>query len=602
MPEPFPSPPSPSFPLSLSNTSRHLRAPSPIASATIALLEEEPLHSTDELILLLESWLKHLGWLWIIEYLSQPACAPDLERLLFRWILDGERELSVGTWAYLGSTFQHGFAERGWLPKQRVLLHFSYGSPHDTNSPLSRLLRYRNSFAHGSFAAVLQDILEHRNVLWSLIAPMEELSACPLIAWDTHSQRWCTIDGLCAPVDAPPPTETGQQQIRIRLAQNEFIDVTDFFRVSLSPAPAPSTQIRATLAYTSLKKASREERIRLLSRHQPTANHLRQFQDLREGLLDFESELAKEPLPHMETKQRTALLATIQQALLAPSPRRPRMVTIMGYPGSGKSGILGQASQLFQGFDHICMYSLRFDDLTSSSVTFARFLLRKWATWYNKPEWLHRNKPILQRIQHALQTIQSSPAKILIGIDQFHLAYRAYEHEEMSIAELVSNELDQIPGDRIAFLMTARPGYREDMLGDEVFSLPIAEDTRSEKYHRYLQEIGLNKRHSILGISPREVHFRNLLLYLLANAPRALNAFEMCDVLAKFATQFPQFIQQSEIFTPRVERALWELRPLLTWERKQIERQEQTYYKPFCQHFREWCAKELFPFENGDNV
>lgn len=189
-----------SFPTDTGPDSLHWQATAPIAYSTIEMLREPLVNSADEMVYLLEVCLRHLGWLWLSEYVQGQHHDPSLDQLLFQHIGQNDREPSVGTWAYLGSRISHAFRQHGWSVSVPPLAAFVYGDPRDPQTHLSKLLTYRNHFAHGSFDTHIQDILEHREYLWQLLGPMQPLFCQhPIVFWDAADGLWRRANGHGSP-------------------------------------------------------------------------------------------------------------------------------------------------------------------------------------------------------------------------------------------------------------------------------------------------------------------------------------------------------------------------------------------------------------------
>lgn len=577
------------FPVDVSDKALFWHAPAPIAEATKAMLEEELINSTDELIYLLEEWLRLLGWLWIAEYIQSPLHNPRVEQLLFQWLVEGRRELSVGAWAYLGSTLSHLFESEHVPTKVRALQAFDYGDPNEPTTPLSRLLRYRNSFAHGSFAAVVQDILEHRRLLWGLLEQMEQLRHHPLIYWDTERESWWKANGKWEPFQdtgsLPTPSYPAQVWMLSSSEDETHLDLSHMVQID------PKAR---GIRYFSLQKESLERRRAFFFKREALKAHLERYEAMRQGELSFEESWSGEALPDLPEEQRNALFEKIEDLFVQYASKGP-ILTILGYPGSGKSGLLLEASKRLSHFDVTFLYRINHGDLTASASTCVRYFVRQFAQWLDEPQWLTKaeeQETPFEAFEQLLQLAWERGHRVLLGIDQFHLAYQPYQNEEQSLAQWIAS-LGHISNPGLGMLLTARPGYRDDLLGDGFIRLPISEYAKQEKYQGLLEELGLELRESSKKLTQEQVRFRRTLLFLLSAAPRPLTVFELCEVLERLWQQQPTLFRQRLIFTPQVERAVWELRPILRWESQEFEGEELRSYAPFCENFRRWLVEKL---------
>lgn len=591
------------FPIDTSPSAQHWQLPFPLASATQAMLTEELMNSSDELIFLLEVWLKHMGWLWVAEYFNAPEREPSLERVLFQWIAEGKRELSTGAWAYLGSKMAHLFSKRTWPIRNTALQAIQYGHPNDPETLLSKLIRYRNHFAHGSFSDAIDNILRHRKWLWQWLSPVQEqLILNPIYicnpqtgAWHKANAFWEEVEQL--PSDVPEHWTAFSMHPSGCVTQTSPLFAMNASTNQKSHAP-PAHEVMHTLytwSYFSIRKAGHQKRTALFSLHPAISEHLAIYEGMRQGLIDFSNSWENEPLPDIQESALQTCIQSIRSSLNTPDEERPRIVTLLGYPGSGKTGILARSTQFFPHFDAHFLYRIQYGNSTASLITCARYFIRQISAFLDEKEWLRRckDKEVIQTFRELLEYVAQRKVRIFIGIDQIHLGYTPYTGEKQSIADFFASIVAS--SNDLSFFFTARPGYRDGLLGDQEIHLPVTEHTQHSKYESLLHELGLDTYESSTGLTAQEVHFRTLLLFLLASAPRALTVFELCDVLEQTHRQFPHWLQQKDIFTPHVERALWELRPLLQWEKQPHAYQESTLFKPYCTHFAHWLRTECQP-------
>jgi hypothetical protein len=169
----------------LLESARTARLPTPLAHAA-RVLERETLrcgeHTTaDEVVGAIEALFSLVGRLWVAEYLAAGAPDASANRMLYdRVVTSGGRVLG-GTWIGIGRTLRAVFLRRGLRPVAKGLLELDFGGPGDESNPVARLSAYRNSFAHGSFQSVVGDIRAHRGLLSSVIARLPFLEEQPFV-------------------------------------------------------------------------------------------------------------------------------------------------------------------------------------------------------------------------------------------------------------------------------------------------------------------------------------------------------------------------------------------------------------------------------------
>ena len=582
--------PSPdSFPTFHNQPSPYKKLPAPLAHATFALLEESLINSADELIYLLESWLTYLGWSWIAEYTHHPEAHDEaLDLLLFQQLLESRRSPSVGTWAYIGSSIARTFRQHNWSLQQQPLALFAYGTPGDKTSTLSRLLAYRNNFAHGSFSAVIQDILTHRAMLWELVEPLILPPFPPLVFWDPEQGQWrnADYDATIYPQDIEfdkPPTPYQTLQ---RTTNGQWLDLTHMYHIQ------NDEETGLSLHPIALQSATHEERRAIFETNPRVYKHLQAYEDKRQGTLSF-------PPPDsvdcpLSLSQRTTYQERLRNALQQEGKNKPNFVLLLGYPGSGKTHFLTDKDFL-SSWDHVIPYRITHKSITTSSTTFARYLVRKLHQIFELPPpsfTSQTTEELFEQLNTLLQKMGTSGQTLLITIDRFHEAYTPYREESHRLYDLLVY-LHDIPGQNVQFLLAARPGYRDDLLRDHQLELPTAEYEAKERYHELLEDLGFTDTED----SPHtkeESHFRKCILHLLGKHNQPMTVFEMCDALRSYKEEHPDAFASSLLFTPHVERALWELRPTLRWGRyKNGPHESEKHFTCFCQAFAQWAQETL---------
>ncbi len=632
------SPTQESFPLHTQKDSAYWRIPAPLAYSTIEMLREPLINSADELILLLEAWLRHLGWLWIAEYLHGSEQDHALDRMLFRTFLEGQRELTVGNWAYIGSRISHLYRRNQWQVQIHPLLSFTYGDPRDKRSPLSQLLRYRNSFAHGSFDAQEQDILTHRSLLWSLLAPIQPLlEECPIVFWDPKHNGVRAADGSWSP--RPEFLLPKQEAYLPYMMCSPTLNapLAPFLHIRCIEAGESEHHIYAHLPdvppwylqYTSLHQLPDTARRLLFQGNPKVAQHREEYQQQRLGSIDLQPEWDKIRPPTMPKEDFQTLHQQLKTALDNTRDNQPNFVLLSGYPGSGKSIFVAQATQYFTGFDRVITYRLEPQSPTLSATTFLRYMLRELGshgsriTGHGSGIMRHELREgsvqrsgdekspsegislkqlsldeLREEFYQQLHQLRHQKCRLLLAIDQFHLAYHPYREETLSICDVLSH-IDGVSSQYMGVLLAARLGYRDNLLHDTQITIPPQDYPLQEKYDLMLEELGLHfvdfPDPDTIDLSEEERIFRRMLLFVLSTAPKPLTAFEARNALEDLLKQKPSLFPTNFLFSPRIARTLWDLRPVLLWESSQDTHNTDKTFTPFCKSFGTWLAENLAP-------
>lgn len=594
----------PTFPDDTSEASIYWDAPAPLAYSTIEMLREPNYNSADELLYLLEAWLRHLGWLWLAEYLNGEDHDPEVDRILFRYILQGKRRLSVGTWAYIGSRLSLLFQQKGWVIQLPHLQRFNYGDPQDSQSALSQLLRYRNNFAHGSFDARLEDILHQRSLLWSLLEPMQSLlTENSLVFWDPEAGAARNANGhwsLQPEVTLPPEPyqlyalRTGKPPVplspMLRVSRKEPGDTRHHLYSHLKEVPGWH------LHYFDLQRSPHEERRLLFQRNPAVQKSLTTHQRILQGLFDFQPIWDAAQWPESQKNALNSLQAKLQTDLEQTQSNRPNFVQVVGYPGTGKTYLVGNAHQWTSGYHHCVRYRLMLGSPLLSPTTLLRYILRHV---------LPNNASLGQLPHDELETLwrewlgklEEHQERMLLAVDQFQLAYRTYQDETLSLYEWLT-DLEGSTTQQLSVLLTSRIGYRDDLLHDTLVTLPLADVPLGERYMTSLQELGLLEQAfptpDTPPRSPEEQRFACALLYVVSATEQPLTVMEAREALSTHQKKHPHLFPSHYVFAPRVAHTLRELRPLLRWDHERTIGQERKY-EPFSSSLRTWLCDNLKP-------
>lgn len=613
-----------SFPEDTSPDSIHWQAPAPIAYSIMEMLREPVFNSADEMYYLLEVCLRHVGWLWFMEYVHAPfhqaKLDRKLDRALFASFLDNQREPSVGTWAYLGSRISHGFRQHTWPVGVQPLTAFVYGDPRDTQSHLSRLLSSRNHFAHSSFDTQLRDVVELRTILWQLLAPMYPLfTQHPILFWDPESCVWRKANGHWSEdmgVDIADP-----------VAYCPYMICTDGTWRSLHPwlqierlhesnwMQRMYTHVNCNhpwvLRYFHLKKSSTLEKRQLFAPNPWLFQHLQHYEQEQQGSIDFQPVWSD----HASTlPAREEVLPKLQRALMRRQKHQPHFVWLQGYPGSGKTAWIAQAPEVFKKFFAIIRYQIRPNHLTLSPITFLRYvLLQLHAHLPMKTLWPealvpHNTFPEIlahcswQELDsyflHLLHTLKTHRKRLLLCVDQFHWAKHLYRDETIHLYDRIS-QWKGVAYQNLRILLTGRSGYAENMIYDEVVILPTRSVFSGDEFALWLSDLGIHPHDFPEPDDPswdQEVQaFRRSILFVLSQSSQALSSWDIRDRLAEVLQQHPDLFSPPFLFTPQIEWNLRNMRSYLSIEYvANTEGMMIAHYRLFHASWQDWLRHRLW--------
>jgi hypothetical protein len=128
--------------------------------------------SAPETVALIEVTFRYLGSLWVAEYVHAGAFEPRVNRYLFDSLA---RPILTGHWVMLGAWLRALFLERRLEPVVEGLAAIEFGEPADEAHPVSRLLTFRNHFAHGSFVASPEETARNHARLAQLLSAVPGL-------------------------------------------------------------------------------------------------------------------------------------------------------------------------------------------------------------------------------------------------------------------------------------------------------------------------------------------------------------------------------------------------------------------------------------------
>ena len=163
-------------------------------------------------------------------------------------------------------------------------------------------------------------------------------------------------------------------------------------------------------------------------------------------------------------------------------------------------------------------------------------------------------------LQTACDALSESEKQVVLGIEGLHLGTNAYRGESITVREVY----EALAGTPVHVVATTVPGGLERPLFDRKVQVPVTEAPDTGQVGHWVARLCHNQP------------LRGRVLRALVEADEPLHLFTLCDAIEKGA--------EGAVFEPAVERALWDLRPLLSWNRAEVELEEGV-----CERVRLWA-------------
>jgi hypothetical protein len=506
------------------------RLPTPLARAiqTLAMeTAENGVHTTaDELSAAIEAFFVAIGRIWVAEYLAIGAPDAAINRLLHERLATG-RPVLVGQWIGLSRQLRAVFEASDLPTVTRGLRAFDLGTIGDDRHRVARLSHYRNSFAHGSFHALTDDIVAHRELLGEAMAALPFLTSQPILAR--------TADGTVA---LRAVAEAATDVAGADVPQDQPFLFGDAGRV-LPLWPLAFVRHTATgpeLAWTASGKA-KGDAVRLdLSEVERYRTWLDRYHRELEG--DVEGEAAC-----LDTPNAPLDVTGIQQALEAMQRQGGRLLLLESSPGTDRRGLLA----VLAGTEAL-RWRVQPGDLMGSGWTWLRAIARyterqlgleRAAAQDGDPAgW----RALIDRLGGAWNL---AGRRGRLVVEDLHLGDTAAHDREPSVQQiwraLADGPWTVVGGQHRQW--SVRP-----LAYDARVQLPDADAVDRSALAAFLQQRLTTDLHQAV-------------LRALVAATTDVTVFGLCDALeAAAADGVPRY-------EPEVERALWDLAPLLHVDR-----------------------------------
>ena len=524
---------------------RITKLPRPIALAVQEMLVEIDVsgeHTTaDETVNLIEEVFSHLGRVWVAEYLKQGAFDENFNRNLFETL---GRNVSIGQWISMSRIIRSLFQESGHATLMSGLEVQDYGEQGDEEHPVAQLISYRNSFSHGSMKAVVDDIRAHRHLIEEILMNLPCLIDQPLQVVVDKNGTCLEANGLWEHVKKSPSSAIPLQPY---VQSKDKEDILEFYPLLYVAQTDEGFELQHTTAKNTQHPVSK------LFEREALRVWYERYERERQGHLDFNEDLGKKTSIEI-TKQVS------EQLREAIADRSINLILIRAYPGCGKTaaiaGLIDSKLKLLpkDRFAEVALYEVKMNHLSQSGMTFANFLLRRIEKALELDEGHYKLKEdaVRETLDEAFDALSGASREILLGIEDLHLGQSSYRGEPASVLDLYR----MLPGKPVTVISTVLYGaVAGPLFFDEAIEWPVAEADSVEQAD--LETV-------IKHLFDSSFTLRKDVLSVLSKQNEAVDCFAVCDALEGKG--------QQNVFEPAVERALWDLKPLLIEEREKENR------------------------------
>lgn len=510
-----------STPPPLLDAAYFMRLPTPLAHALQTLAREmvqSGVHTTaDELVACIEALFSLLGRLWVAEYLAAGAPDAHANRMLHDRVISGGGRVLGGAWLGIARALRSVFLARGLRPVAGGLLDVDFGDWGDDAHPFARLSTYRNSFAHGSFQSVLEDIHTHRDLFADQLGRLPFLIEQPFVM-DTGDG----VVALRGEVERVARPSIALEPMRPALVGADG-RVVDLYPLAVGRDEAGTLG----LAWPGKKDGGPRD----IVKHVRFEAWFARYQRELEGDVEAMAACLGEPLAWPEASVSLAErgAARTRGLLLVETP-----------PGAPRAGVLAGWADA-----GTVRWRVRPGDLMGSGLVFVKALLRGAEASLG----LERGHFALvdtegwrAALGDASRQLDAGGRVLRVAIEDLHLGDAPARPGEPAVLEVWRS----LAGGAFLALGGAVRGWA---------LRPIAHDVRVSLGFGPASDAGA-VRDFVSARAGSALHREVLALLCERSSP--LDLFEACDVL-EAARGDGAFA-----FEPAVERALWDLAPLLT--------------------------------------
>ena len=527
------------------------KLPPPIAAATRAMIIEMQVsgeHSTaDETVLVIENVLTYVARLWVAEYLNADAFDDEINS----YLLDSTKNnLTVGQWVALGRILRNCFINHNVDTVIHNLKNLDFGSQSDAEHPIAKLISYRNSFSHGSMAAVTEDIRYHRELVETVLISLPALWQQPALFFSKQNRVWIEATGNWVESKQSPIDEiVALQPVILSVDRSTCLNLYPLFYIKENDDGYEWQSSTAKNKVIPLRSIFELDRMKVWAER---------YEYERLGHIDTQIGFLNKTNPNISDK----LLAKLLEKITA---KNNNLIIINAYPGCEKASALCAIFNYFDGdfknivFSDIVIYEIKNNHLSQSGFTFGHFILRQIEVLLELEDLTYsdRKTPLQTLLNEALSALKKSGKHLLVCIDNLHFGAKPFRRESLSIIDIYNS----LPTANLTLLATLLNGsIKQKLLFDEIIQWPIPDVSLPN--HQDLTD-------TIHRLCENSTPLRKDILLCLKDATRPLSLFEICDSIEK--------LTKKVVFEPEVEHHLWQLSPVLK-ESFSIENQHKKWH------------------------
>lgn len=511
-----------------------LRFPAPIAVALDVMVSEiaesGEVTTADETAAAIEATFLWLGRLWVAEYLhaiernEQLASEAINQELIERAV--SARGVTTGRWVGLARAIRAQLSGHDTVVEGLDAIPFGDAT--------GQLLHFRNHFSHGSFASTVDEIRTHRTLLHDLLQRVPALWTQVPLCREPETGVVRAASGAWPVVEAPAGMELPDAHPVIAGADGQALDLYPLLHWTSGPGGLRLSAPDSTHPISELTKRT------------ALAAWLERYTRHQDGHLPYASASTAGALP-------AGAVAALKANLTG-------MVLVEAHPGCGGGAAvaalttddpLGLGLDAFAAIRRVEVIP---GDLGQSGVTVARVVLRLIEDALGEaPDTRAATAAELVEpggpLQQALADLSASGARAVLGIENLHHGTVAYRGEPLTVREVY----EQLAGSAVTVVATVVPGIINRPLFDHKVEVGVTAAPDAQAVAAWVDRL----------TAGRGLH-RRVLECLTQGDPSHL--FALCDALEADGGD--------PVFEPAVERALWDLRPLLQWERTEHETEE----------------------------
>lgn len=503
--------------------------PAPIALALDIMVSEiensGEVTTADETAAAIQATFSWLGRLWVAEYLHAIESDGKLSKKSINQELiertRNSRAVLTGHWVGLSRAIRAHL--QGYRTVVEGLDAIDFGE--DTG----HLIHFRNHFSHGSFNSTIEEIRKHRGLLHQLLERVPALRTQVPLCREAESGLVRRASGTWPEVQTPTGVDIPESHPMIVGHDGRALDLYPLLHVSYADGGL------------SLSEPNKTHPVSQMTERTALASWIERYHHHQQGHLPYSSEQSPDRLPQ-ETAE--ALGSGIQG-----------LVLIEAHPGCGGESAVAALSPEnplalpLESFSAIRRIQVSPNDLGQSGITLARVVLRmieealgekSGCREASAKDLLRTNSPL----QKALSDLAAAKKQVLLGIENLHHGATSYRGEGLTVLDVYK----LLAESSVSVVATTLPGALNRPFFDRKIVAPIASEPEAAAVLAWAEHL----------TRARPLHER--VLRHLAKGT-AGDLFSICDALEAEGGD--------TVFEPAVERALWDLQPLLSWRREE---------------------------------